>query len=110
MAFTPPKPLDVGELIANSNEDVYTVGTNLRTIISAATAKNTTTTAATLTIWLGATATDATERTKMTLGSEESVILADIIGQSLNAAEKIIMVSDTNDVISVRITGSEYTV
>ena len=110
MAYTPPKPLDVGELIANANEDVYTVGANLRALISAATAKNTTGTAATLTVWLGTAASDATERMKITLGPEEHASLDAIVGQSMEAAEKIIMVSGTNDVISVRITGSEYTV
>lgn len=110
MAIQPPKPLDVGELIGSSNEDVYTTPTATRTIITAATAHNTTGSSATLTVWIGTSATDATERFNQGIAGEDTVDLVGILGQALQAGEKIIAVSGTADVISVRLSGTEYAV
>lgn len=108
MALNPPKPLDVGELINSSNEDVYTVSGSIRTLITAATAHNTDTVARTLTVWVGAAAGNDTKRFLQSIGPNDSINIDAIIGQSMNSGEKIIMVSSAADVISVRITGTEF--
>lgn len=110
MALNPPKPLDVGELINSSNEDVYTVSGSTRTLISSATAFNNDTVARTLEVWLGAAASNATKRFKQSIAADDTVDIVGIIGQSMNTGEKIIMVSSAADVISVRITGTEFPV
>jgi hypothetical protein len=110
MALNPPKPIEVGELINSSNEDVYTVTGDTRTVITAATAHNTDTTARTLTIWLGASATNATKRFLQSIAPNDTIDIYGIIGQSMNSGEKIIAVSSAVDVISVRVTGTEYPV
>jgi len=110
MAITPPKPLDVGELIGSSNEDIYECPSNTRTLITTATAHNTSASTATLTAWLGAAAGNDTRRLKVAIAADDTLDLIGLIGQAMNTAEKIIMVSGTADVISVRITGTEFPV
>lgn len=110
MALNPPKPLDVGELINSSNETVYTVTGSTRTLITAATAHNTDTVARTLTVWLGAAAGNDTKRFLQSISPNDTVDIVGIIGQSMNTGESIIAVGSAADVISIRVTGTEFPV
>lgn len=108
MALNPPKLLVSGNLIDATNETLYTVGPNLNTLITQATLHNTSASARVVTVWVGASAVDATQRFKRTVLAYDTVDIDGVVGTMIPAASLIIAVCDTASAVSISVSGTEF--
>ena len=103
-----PKPLVEGVTVNATNQDVLVAATNARTWLTQATAHNTDSSARTLTVWVGASATDGTMRFSKSLAAGETASIDGVEGTTMSSASKVIMVADVAAKVSVRLVGVEF--